>query len=687
MRFFRIFCFCLTLFCCVPLSRAQVVGSDQDRLRLARNYLEAGETEKALSLYKTLYEESPQIHVYTQYLNCLEEMGEYDQARRLIRRQMKTNLHPLLLEVDMAGTYYKEGSIKKMESALKKVIAEADLMGGGVSAQELAVKIEEKTGRYDYAIAVYLKAREEQCRQRKASMSGLYLLETGREAEGYSPCQPDLYAFELAELYRKDGQYGPMIDEYGVLLERDISRTEEVFSRLQSLSTGSDRTKVLEQLRRLLLQRVQKQSQNAAFQRMLIWVLLQEEDFKNVISYAKAYSRRFSDGGYAWFDAIEVIAANRKFDLAEESYQDFIENGSGRLVEMRGISLDDVLVRQSKVNLLNLYFDRLELTGGGNLSEVIRLKDAYRRLFDELGKVPESFILYRNLARIYAYYTKEKDSACALLRQGIDSRRFNARQTAELKIDLADILLYYNKVWDATLLYSQVEKDFKQDAVGFYAKLQNARLSYYIGEFEWAKSQLDVLKAATAKLIANDAMDLYLLIKENINPDSTYEGLYYVAQADFNIYRGLYPQALEYLDKVLTMPMEGALFDDVNYRKAKVYLLMEKVDEAIACLQKVFQNPNGQLLADDALFLLAEILALRSGCTGCLSGLSPVQLPSSLISGELSGLRSQEQRRQDVDASLSYYRKVFTDYRSSSLASVAREKYRYLREITSENEK
>ncbi|MDE7150293.1 MAG: tetratricopeptide repeat protein, partial [Bacteroidales bacterium] len=179
---------------------------------------------------------------------------------------------------------------------------------------------------------------------------------------------------------------------------------------------------------------------------------------------------------------------------------------------------------------------------------------------------------------------------------------------AEMKPAYADMLLFMGKTWDAMLLYAQVEKDFKQDAVGFYAKLQTAKLSYYVGEFEWALSQLDVLRAATSKLIANDAMELSLLIKENNNADSTYRGLRYVARADALAYRRLYAQALQVLDSVLRMPAETQLRDDVYYKKAQIYMRMDSLEAALTALEHVYRQPAGQpasLWADDALLQAA----------------------------------------------------------------------------------
>jgi tetratricopeptide (TPR) repeat protein len=251
----------------------------------------------------------------------------------------------------------------------------------------------------------------------------------------------------------------------------------------------------------------------------------------------------------------------------------------------------------------------------------------------------------RNLARIYGYYLQQSDSAEELLYNVLEWTGISATDKAQIKIDLADILLYSGKVWDATLLYGQVEKDFKQDNIGFYAKLQNAQLSYYIGEFEWAKSQLDVLKAATSKVIANDAMELSLLIKEHPSYDSSYYGLELFAKAEFLAYRKLYSEALQTLDTLLGAPFEYDLYDNVWYKKGVIYTMLDDTQQALNAYEKVYNNYEQSLLADDALFAAAELY----------------------------------EKINNYEKAKELYEKIFMDYSGSSLAVIAREKYRTLR--------
>lgn len=682
--------------CGIGFARNAVPGPQQadpprisNRLQLAERFMQAGESEKALSLYEELYRQSPTPYVYQGYVDCLERLQQYDQAEKIVRRQIRQSQEPFLLYIDLARIYGLQGQTKKLEGILRERIEKTDFLSEGLSVEELAQAIVDKTERYDYAIKVYLKAREQEC---GSSGSGTAPLLLNSVSEPVRPCRPEKYAFQLAELYRQNGQWASMLDEYGLLLSNEPARQEDVYARLQSLFSAetaavgrhseTDRKKISQDLTRLLLQRVQKDPDNPVFQEMLVWALLQQKDFPAAVMYAKSYSRRFQDGGRNWFQTIRVAASNQAYETAEEAYREFISSASASSSSEHAFVPSETYVRSCRIDLLNLYFSRLERMNRKDTALVSHLRTAYRRLFAELGPVPESFEMYRNLARIYAYYSAQMDSASLLLSQAIASRTFNNQQKARLKIDLADILLYYGKVWDATLLYSQVEKDFKQDAIGFYAKLQNARLSYYIGEFEWAKSQLDVLKAATSKLIANDAMELSLLIKESLNPDSSYDGLYYLAQADFNEFRHLYATALSLLDTVLAMPAEGALFDQAWYRKARIYLQLEEVDQSLLCLEKIYRDYPDGLLADDALFLSAEILSLRSGSTSSASGAVTLSFPAGLTDGRRREGRSESSLEEDRKQAMELYRRVFTDFRSSSLASPAREQYRKLREQT-----
>ena len=139
------------------------------------------------------------------------------------------------------------------------------------------------------------------------------------------------------------------------------------------------------------------------------------------------------------------------------------------------------------------------------------------------------------------------------------------------------------------------------------AKFRNAKLSYYNGDFQWAKSQLDVLRASTSKLVANDAMQLSLLISDNMEEDSTYDMLQLYANADLMIYRGQLDSAWVLLDEITVRNLSHPLFDEVLMQKAKIRMKQARYTEADSLLQFIADHYSSDILADDALFLLAEL--------------------------------------------------------------------------------
>lgn len=645
--------FALVLGGVIGAAPACLHAQEANRLQLAGRYAAGGQTEKALALYEELYKEDPQIFVYQGYLSCLQALSQFDKAEKLIRRQMKASALPVLVKVDLAQNYLLQNQKNKAEAVLQEIVQKTDFSQAGLSVEELAESIVEKTRQYAPAIEVYKR---------------------GRKVAG---APSTAYASALANLYRLDGQYEEMLGEYVAWMQAESGHEEEVYARLQSLLAGEGAGNVLKTRRVILAwvgRKAQAEPDSPVVQDLFVWTLLQNREYEAAVRQARSYVLRFGDQGRKWYQTIARLVSGGEYDLAQEQYEDFIEQGG----KPQG-GLNPALVRNSRIDLLNLYFHRVENGLIRDSLQINKIKQEYKRLLEELGREarPE---MHRNLARIYAYYTHQPDSAQAVLQQALASYTFSPIQKARIKTDLADILLYYNKVWDATLLYSQVEKDFKQDAEGFYAKLQNARLSYYIGEFEWAESQLDVLRAATSKLIANDAMELSLMIKENRNPDSTYEGLTLVARADLLILRRLYAPAMELLDNVLQMPLEGALFDDVYMRKAGIFLKMDSVEEALRCLERIYTDYGDDLLADDALFMAGGLLQLRAGeaIDPETEFLKPADFPP--LGAPVWGVRDVMQKTTDRWEAMRLYQRIFTDFPASALAPLARLRYRQLRE-------
>ncbi|MCF8365783.1 MAG: tetratricopeptide repeat protein [Bacteroidales bacterium] len=538
-----------------------------DDEKIALEYFKNKEYEKALVLYEKLFGEKGTRFFYTYYMYCLIELQDYDKALKVIRKEQRTNPETLRYIVDEGFIYSLEGNQQKatklFDEALEKLSADRgqinDLAGAYTSR-----------GQTDYAIQTYLRGR--------------------KLIVDYQ------FNLELAGIYQRLENYPDMVNEYLNLLESDLTRNEYIRGRLQSSLADDDEGIVGEAIRTELLRRVQKSPDKVYYSEMLIWYSIQQKDFEMALLQSKSLDRRFGEEGSRILDLANVCLSNQAFDEAIDAYDYVIKKGN-----------DNVFYLDARIGLLNTRYLKVTSRFDYTREDLYALETEYHGALAEFGENSNTVPIMKYLAHLQAFYLDKIDESITLLRKALDMPAVPKQLLAECKIELADVLLFSGEQWDATLLYSQVDYDFKNDPIGFMAKFKNAKLSYYIGEFGWSKTQLDVLKAATSKLIANDAMDLSLLISDNIDLDSSYTALRYFAHADLLIYRNNLDEALGTLDSVQMVALWHPLHDEVLYRKAEIMLEKGKFEVADSLFAKVTEMYPDDILADNALMKRAEL--------------------------------------------------------------------------------
>jgi tetratricopeptide (TPR) repeat protein len=328
-----------------------------------------------------------------------------------------------------------------------------------------------------------------------------------------------------------------------------------------------------------------------------------------------------------------VARNNLQYDIAIQAYNYLIENK------------DNFYHRLAKIELVKVLKQKVESKNVLENNDILMLQKAYEKALKELGLNEQTAELQIDYAGILAFYLKKNKEAMELLDAILQNNKVKAPEKAQAKLIKGDILLFTGDVWEAVLLYGQVYSDYKNDAIGFDAKFKTAKAYYYTGDFKWAKTQLDVLKGATHKLIANDAIGLSILISDNLATDTIEEPLRLFAEADYLFYQKLYLEALEKLRWIpLQFPNHSTLLDDVFYLKAKIYVYLQQYNEAVESLQNAIAQDD--LLVDESLMFLAEIYA---------------------------------NYLNQNDKALECYERVLTDFEDSVFANEARTKYRLIR--------
>ena len=581
--------------------------AQQTEEQLGVQYYMNRDLDKALSTFEALYSKNPNQFNYIYYVNTLFELKDFDQAEKVIKKALRANPEDPRYQVDMGYLNIAKGDIAKGRKIYENCLK--DLKPDRMQVYNLTNAFASRR-ESDYMIRTYLRGRE--------------LL-----------MDPAAFAFELAYTYESLGSVEPMIDEYLNLLTTTPQQMSMVENRLQTwLSDDVDNSKN-DTYRTVLMKKLQQHPDEIIYNELLLWHSIQQKDFPFALLQAKALDRRYGENGQRVFDLAALCVSNESFDAAIDGYKYIVKKNA-----------DKELVLLSRIELINTEFKQFKNSYSQDKSKLLLMKQEYTKLLDEIGKNAFTIPLIINLAHLQAFYLDETDAATELLLKAINIPNVPLQNQAQCKLELADIYLFSDNPWEATLLYSQVEKTFKNEPLGHEAKFRNAKLSFYIGEFDWARGQLDVLKAATSKLIANDAMELSLLITDNIEDDSVTTPLQMYARADLLEFRNRDNEALAVLDSVIVAYPMHSIIDNALYKKAEIYYKNGKFDTAATYYTRIVEKYPNDLLADDALYNLAGIY---------------------------------ENKLNNKAKAMQLYEKILTQYPGSLYVVEARKKFRALR--------
>lgn len=556
----------VSLFGVNNLSYAQDNQNIQTLYALARQAKDNGEWEKAISYFESLYKTQDSEAYYRELLDLYPKVENFKEAEKLVKKRIRR--YPAKLEylVDEGNLAEQQGD----ETTAKKIYLQAiDELGQEIQSARLLANQFNRYALFEYAEDVYLKAQK-----------------LNRNDK--------LFQFELANVYAQQGKTSEMIEVYLDVVGQNrsyLQTVQNIFSRV--LYPDPDKTQ-LTNLREQLLRRIQKQPNQDVYADLLIWLYLQENNFKGAFIQAKALDRKNNEQGKRLNSLGQLSLSNQSFEVAKQCFEYVISLGQ-----------EGPYFLSAKLKLVETLKEKI-ISSEFKKEDLLQLETVYAKSIEELENKPVSQRLLRGQAELYAYYLDKLDTAIIILDNAL---KMSTSKTvrADTKLELADLLLLNNEIWEASLLYSQVEKDFKYDQLGETAKFKNAKVAYYTGDFYWAQAQLDVLKGSTSKLIANDALDLSLLITDNIGLDSIAEPLEMYARADLWVFKKDYDKALQSLDSIPKFFPQSSLKDEILFTKFEIEKAKRNYEGAAEKLRELIADYAEDILGDDALFELAKL--------------------------------------------------------------------------------
>ncbi len=536
--------------------------------KLAMSYYSAREFAKAAAIYEELYEHYPRQYYYNYLLNCYIYLADFRNADKLVRRQLRMTPDNYQYLVDQIFVYDNNGNSRKAEKMAGKIIDE--LPNDRNQIIRIATAFERR-GYYMQALEVYNRAQ-------------------------MIPGTQNNYQLEKARVYQYTGDYEKMFDAYLEHLDMYPQDMQTIRNRMQSLMRQDVEDNLSSILKRKLLEKAQSDPDNLVYAEMLLWHVMQTKDYDMAYRQARAIDMRFENREEEMLELANICYTGQNYEMAARAFKyvkDKKDSSPYYLEASVGYYISSVRKAEADPATSIKVYRSLEREG--------------EKTLEDLTINAATVGILQPLAHIKAFRLGEFDNASELLEQGLSIGNLPAMDQARLKLELADILLFRDKVWDATLLYSQVEKDMKNEPIGHEAKFRNARLFYFIGEYNWSLAKLDILKSATSKLIANDALELSLLIKDLSSEDTTGFVAKQFGRADLFAYRQMYDSAMTIMTNVSGTTNGFYTYQHLLYKKAMIMEASGQYAEADSLYANLVTNYPGSIKADNSLFRRAEI--------------------------------------------------------------------------------
>jgi len=593
------------------LSLPLLVAQSNDPVALADEYYRQGELEKAEDQYQKLSRNRRYVaRIHDNYFKLLLTIQEFSKAEKYVKGVIKQYPENYLYEIDLGVVYQaqrkEEAADKQFDGIIRKVANKAKKDKKTTDVRILAQTFFEKNLR-EKALQTYQRGREALKR-------------------------PSLFSLELANAYRLMNKKQLMIKEYLTFSKsqpQNLNYVKNSFQRV--LIEPAD----LDTLETMLYDFIQKEAGNPIFNEMLVWTHLQQKNFNAALRQARALDRRQANNGENIVNVGLIAFRNEDYKSANKAFgyiiNDFPESPSRRLAQKY------VLLSEEEVVKSTYPVDSVA---------VRTLIDKYTVFQEQSRDLFTALDAQRRKALLHAFYLNEIQESITILSDLVQQPVGKHRIVAEAKMDLADIYLLDKQPWESILLYAQVERMFKDEPLGYEAKLKSAKLSYFKGEFELAQGHLDILKLATSREIANDALNLSILIKNNTVFDSTDVVMQEYANIELMLFQNQKREALTALDSMLSKHGRHSIADEIHYLKAKTHRELGEPTEAIASLNVITESFNFDILADDALFMTAIIL---------------------------------EEDLKNTEQSMELYTQLLTQFPGSIYVSEARKRFRELR--------
>ena len=545
------------LFLYITLSFSLLAFAQNEQL--AQYYYEKGDFEKAKIGFEELLQNVPQnTQYFLRTIDCYQQLQLFDIAEKAIKERFdKYKQSNLLVELGYNFQLRKDDTKAKVyyEQALERIKKNPNEIYSISNAFERKVLL-------DYALKSYKIATE---------------------------LNPNFnFNYQMGLLYGQLSNMEMMISTFLDEAYANPQNAIRIQNQLVRFMVDEGDATFSEMLRKALIIRTQK-NQDIFWNHYLSWFYVQQKEFEKAFIQEKAIYKRSPESLTAIVNLAQLAIEEENQETAKEILDFVLENTSD--LELR-IQANSYLITMKIENTSEKDF--------------VAISTELDELLKQFGTSPFTLSLQLIQAHFVAFNLKKPEEGRAIVKKALELQ-LNDYEVADAKMELADILLYEEKFNQALIYYSQIELDLKNDVMAHEASLKAAKTSYFKTDFAWALKQFKELKSANTQLIANDALEYFLLINDNTMADSTQTALKQFAKGDYLLYQNRNQEAIAQFQAILKS-YKGQEIESVTVlRLGKIYEKQGDFDLALSQYQTIIDQHSDGIYIDEALYFSAEI--------------------------------------------------------------------------------
>lgn len=531
------------------------------KAELASSYFKNGDYEKAIILYKPLHEKNPiRRDYFKNLLISYQQLEQYEWAELLITYQLNRFPNQIYLNIELGYNFQLQGNMNKAHEYY-----------------EICINHIDENPNYTYAIGRTFKEN--------------HLLDYALKSYQIAKAKNPKLNTEISEaqIYGEQGELEKMFESYLNLIEKNEKYYPSIQRYIATFITNDRNNETNILFKKLLLKRAQN-NPNDSWNILLSWLYMQQKEYNKAFLQEKSLYKRNPDNLDRIVEVGVISFENMDLEIAKDIFNFILKTNE-----------DSVIILQTQIYLLQID-NKLATT----MEEFAEIDKKYQFLFERYGKNNATLNLQLSYADFLSFTYNQPEKAIQILKEVLPMANSKFQKGA-IQLKLADVLVYTNQFNQALILYSQIQNELKNSTLAQTARFKVAQTSYFKGDFYWAQTQLKVLKSSTSQLIANDALDLYLLITNNIENDSIHDALKGYAKSDLLAFQNKNMEAIDTLASVLIRFKGHPIEDEALFKQAELFIKTKKYAQAESNYLKIIEINQDGILMDDAYYYLAKL--------------------------------------------------------------------------------